>query len=67
MQALNLPLASLQATCDGFEVLKELDGWVVDALEFGLDIVPVESDDAEPARALSYRWDDVFDVHVSAQ
>ncbi len=67
LHAPNAAAASAQAARDGFEVVEELDGGVVDALEFGVDVVPVEGDDGEPAGAVSFWGQVVSEVHVSGQ
>ena len=67
MHAPNAAPASTQAAGDGFEVVEELDGGVVDALELGVDVVPVEGDDAVPAGAVSFRGQVVSEVHGSGQ
>ncbi len=67
LHALDAAPASAQAARDGFEVVEELDGGVVDALELGLDVVPVEGDDGVPAGAVSFGGQVVSEVHLSGQ
>lgn len=67
VHALDASAASAQAAADGFEVVEQLDRGVVDAFELGVDVVPVEGDDAVPAGAADFGDDVVSDVDVPVQ
>ena len=67
LHALRAPAAPAQAAGDGFEVVEESERGVVDAFELGLDVVPVEGDDAVPTRAVELGGDVVSEVDVPVE